>query len=142
MNSRIKFVALASAVVVLAGAVLLIPRGDETATSPSTTAQAGSVTPPTGATAASEPTKPRIPKPPLLTAAKPKELEFTVGETIRFAVENDVAEEVHVHGYDKAMELPANRRKTMRFKADIEGIFEIELENSGQPIGTLKVISK
>ncbi|MGB0872670.1 MAG: hypothetical protein ACPGYP_05980 [Solirubrobacterales bacterium] len=141
MNSRIKFVALAAAVVVLAGAVLLIPRGDETATPPST-AQAGSVTPPTGATEASEPTKPRIPKPPLLTAAKPKELEFTVGETIRFAVENDVADEVHVHGYDKTMELPANRRKTMRFKADIEGIFEIELENSGQPIGTLKVISK
>lgn len=141
MNSRIKFVALAAAVLVLAGAALLIPRGDETA-APPVTVQPGAATPPTGGSQTSEPTKPRVPKPPLLIVAKPKELEFTSGETIRFAVENDVADEVHVHGYDKSMELPANRRKTMRFKANIEGIFEIELENSGQPIGTLKVVSK
>lgn len=141
MDNRVKIAALVAATAVLVAALFLIPRGDEESAD-SVAAQNSEASGPTGSTAESSSARPRAPKPPLLTAADPKEIEFELGELVRFSAENPTADEVHVHGYDNSMELPADRRKTMRFRADIEGIFEIELENSGQPLGTLKVVSK
>lgn len=141
MDKRIRLAAVSAAIVVLAGAAFLIPRGDDSSTPP-TASSAIEATSATGATTVTRSTETRKPKPPLLTAANPKEIEVELGQTVVFAAESDTADEVHVHGYDKSMDLPADKRKTMRFKADIEGIFEIELEQSGQPIGTLTVSAK
>ena len=82
--------------------------------------------------------KPR-PKPPLLTAGNPGKLAYERGETVVFRVRHDSAEEVHVHGYDISRDLPAGRTVTVRFPAELEGIFEIELESSHTRIGTLQV---
>lgn len=141
MDKRTRLAAVAAAIVVLAGAAFLIPRGDDTSTPP-TASPAVEATSATGATTGTGSSETRKPKPTLLTTANPKEIEVELGETVVFAAESDTADEVHVHGYDKTIDLPANKRRTMRFKADIEGIFEIELEQSGQPIGTLTVSSK
>jgi hypothetical protein len=68
-----------------------------------------------------------------------KQLDFDSGDQIRFVVRSDVADEVHVHGYDKQEDVPAGGSVRFSFPADIEGVFEIELENRGEQIGELRV---
>jgi hypothetical protein len=66
-------------------------------------------------------------------------MEFTEGETIRFQVESDQAQEVHVHGYDLMKDVTPGETVTFSFPASITGIFEIELENAGEQIAQLRV---
>jgi hypothetical protein len=58
---------------------------------------------------------------------------------VRFTVTSDVAEEVHVHGYDILKEVAPGAPARFRFEATFEGIFEVELERSGEPILELRV---
>jgi hypothetical protein len=67
------------------------------------------------------------------------ELEFDAGDEVRFKVESDVADEVHVHGYDISEEVPAGGTVSFDFPADIEGIFEVELEERVEQIAELRV---
>ena len=85
------------------------------------------------------PTPAPTPAPPLLTAAAPRTLRFTEGERIAFRVRSDTPDEVHVHGYDRIVALPAGRTRTVRFEATVTGIFEVELHGSGAKIGRLRV---
>lgn len=89
-----------------------------------------------------KPTPPPIPK-VIVKDGEPQggelELEFNEGEMIRFEVKSDVDEEIHVHGYDESKEVKAGETAKLSFKADISGIFEVELENSAVPIASLQV---
>lgn len=68
------------------------------------------------------------------------ELEFSAGEEIRFKVEGDEAEEIHVHGYDLMEDIPKGGGTVeFDFPAEIEGIFEAELEGKGVQIAELRV---
>lgn len=68
------------------------------------------------------------------------ELEFSAGEEIRFKVQADEAEEIHVHGYDLMEEVPQGGGTVeFDFPAEIEGIFEVELEGQGTQIAELRV---
>ena len=58
---------------------------------------------------------------------------------MRFRVKSDVAEEVHVHGYDIAKDLEPGQVATVSFPASITGIFEIEYEHAKQQIAALRV---
>ncbi len=69
-----------------------------------------------------------------------KQLEYTAGEEIRFKVSGDEAEEIHVHGYDLMKDIPAGGGTVeFDFPAEIEGIFEAELEGQGVQILELTV---
>jgi hypothetical protein len=68
-----------------------------------------------------------------------KELEFSAGDQIRFNVKSDVAEEIHVHGYDLMQDVPKGGEVSFEFPAEIEGIFEVELEGQGEQIAELRV---
>ncbi|HZA90601.1 MAG TPA: hypothetical protein VE401_10235 [Solirubrobacterales bacterium] len=68
-----------------------------------------------------------------------QELSYTRGDEVRFDVEADVAEEVHVHGYDVIEEVAPGKVASFDFPADIEGGFEIELEGSHTQIAELTV---
>lgn len=67
------------------------------------------------------------------------ELEFTKGEAIRFIVESDVDEEVHLHGYDVSKDVSAGGSVEFDLPATIDGVFELELELSVVPIAEIKV---
>jgi hypothetical protein len=67
------------------------------------------------------------------------ELEYTRGELIRFDVESDIAEEVHVHGYDVIKDVEPGKTVSFEFPAEIEGGFEVELEGSHTQIAELTV---
>lgn len=68
-----------------------------------------------------------------------RELDYDKGERIRLVVRSDVDEHVHVHGYDLYEDVAAGGRAKFSFPADIDGIFEIELEDSGVQLAELRV---
>jgi hypothetical protein len=50
------------------------------------------------------------------------------GRPIALVVHSDIADEIHLHGYDLHTDVKAGGTATIRFKADIAGVFEAELE--------------
>jgi hypothetical protein len=68
-----------------------------------------------------------------------QKLNYKKGDSIRFRVSSDVADEIHVHGYDFHKDVPAGGSVTFSFPAKIEGVFVVELENRGEQIGELRV---
>ena len=85
------------------------------------------------------PTPTPTPAPPLLQAGSVRTLSVRQGETVSFRVRHPSDDELHVHGYDIARRLPAGKTVAVSFPATIEGIFEIELEQSHTPIASLRV---
>ena len=67
------------------------------------------------------------------------ELDYDQGERVRFKVTSDVADEIHLHGYDISKEVEAGGSATFDFPAEIEGIFEVELEQRAVQIAELTV---
>jgi preprotein translocase subunit SecF len=68
-----------------------------------------------------------------------QQLTVQLGEEVKVRVESDVAEELHVHGYDLTADVEAGEDAEIEFEATIAGRFEIELEDSGTPIAELEV---
>lgn len=66
-------------------------------------------------------------------------LTYKEGDQIRFAVESDTSEEIHVHGYDVAKEVEAGGSVEFDIPATIEGVFEAELEGLGVQIAEITV---
>jgi FtsP/CotA-like multicopper oxidase with cupredoxin domain len=145
-GQRLTFLGIA-AVIAIVAVVLLAGGGGDDSDEPSSAASTAtpSETATTGGASADEtatptPTPKPKPKPPLLQAGKEQALNYKQGETVRFRVVNDEAEEVHIHGYDIKKELEPGKVETVSFKATITGIFEIELEGSGTLLAQLKVV--
>jgi hypothetical protein len=61
------------------------------------------------------------------------------GGQVRFTVQSDSAQEIHVHGYDFHKNVPKNGSVSFSFPAKIDGGFVIELERPGVQIASLKV---
>jgi hypothetical protein len=66
-------------------------------------------------------------------------LNYTKGDQVRFRVDSDVADEIHVHGYDFHKDVSKGGSVSFSFPAKIEGVFVIELENAGEQIAELRV---
>ena len=87
-----------------------------------------------------EPTPTPKPEPPLdHSPASWSSCAFNEGETVSFRVRADTADEIHVHGYDLMKDIEPGKTILFSFKADIVGIFEIELEDAGEQIAQLRV---
>ncbi|MDG4862936.1 hypothetical protein P8605_32835 [Streptomyces sp. T-3] len=69
----------------------------------------------------------------------PGRVELKRGERIRLKVTSDQADTLHVHGYDKEVELPAGKATTLTFTADRTGLFEVETHGSGLVLTQLAV---
>jgi hypothetical protein len=119
---RLGFLGVAVVIAIVAAIALSSSGGDDEPSSAQTSA-----TP--------EPT----PQQPLLTPGKVAKLRFKQGDTVRFRVRSDAADEVHVHGYDLKQDVEPGKEITFSFPAEISGIFEIELEDAGQQIAQLRV---
>jgi hypothetical protein len=153
--------ALAAAALVAAACVVALLAGcggdDGTAgtttqarSTPATTTQARSTPATTGgaSTTGSATTEPRRPPTPetrqiVVRDGRPvggvARLEYERGEQVRFIVQSDVADEVHVHGFDLTKDVPANGSVRFEFAAAFEGVFEIELEGAGLEIAELRI---
>lgn len=67
------------------------------------------------------------------------DLDFKKGERVEFVVRSDIADEIHVHGYDIFDEVAAGGKAKLSFPAEIDGVYEVELEGSGVDIAQLTV---
>ena len=119
--------------------------GDSATTSTGDNGSGGSGSDDSGAQTAGTQTQPSAPAVPTVRVVNGqpqggvKRLEATKGERVRFKVQSDVADEVHVHGYDVKKNVPKGGSVTFSFAATIEGRFEIELENAHTQIAELEV---
>ncbi len=89
-----------------------------------------------------EPEKPDVPT-IVIKGGQPvggvQKLSFESGDAIRFIVESDVDEHVHFHGYDVTEDVTAGGRVEFDVPATLEGVFEVELEDSVVPIAEISV---
>lgn len=67
------------------------------------------------------------------------QLTYNKGEQVRFEVDSDVSDEVHMHGYDIMKDVKAGGSVSFDFPATIEGVFEAELEGRKEQILELTV---
>ena len=144
-RQRLTLLGIAAVIAVVAVGIALASGDDSSDETPATTA--ADQTQPTGS-ADTTPKDPRQPPPAEVDRIRVKngepvggvkEIEAEKGDHVRIEVTSDVAEELHLHGYDISREVAAGGTGRLNFKADIEGVFELEVENSGVQIAELTV---
>lgn len=62
-----------------------------------------------------------------------------LGSTVTLEVTSDTADEIHLHGYDLSTPVTPGAPAVLTFTADIPGVFELELEESGVPLTQVEV---
>jgi hypothetical protein len=67
------------------------------------------------------------------------DIEVEKGDQVRMVVRADVADEVHVHGYELFADVAPGRPAELRFEANVDGVYEVELEGSHTEIASLTV---
>ena len=124
--------ALAAAVVALAGCGTdPEPSGEPTAdpTTPSTSASASSTPSPRSTLPAGVDLLVRITvRDGEVTTADPR-VKVEQGSVVQLRVDSDVADEVHLHGYDKSVDVEPGHIARLTFTASAPGVFEVELES-------------
>lgn len=68
-----------------------------------------------------------------------RDVRVPLGEEVVLRVESDVADEVHVHGYDLFVDVVPGAVAELRFVADLAGVWEVELEGAGLDLAALQV---
>ncbi len=68
-----------------------------------------------------------------------EEVRVRRGDRVRLTITADQADEVHLHGYDIERPVGPGQPARLRFTADAEGIFELELHGTHTQIATLEV---
>jgi uncharacterized lipoprotein YajG len=125
----------APALALLAGALLLAGCGGGSKSSSQTTTAA--TTAPVRTVTAQPVTRPAEPKATVITIrikdGKPvggiTRVTVKKQQRVELVVHSDVADEVHVHGYDLHQDVEAGGTARIGFPATIQGVFEAELEN-------------
>jgi hypothetical protein len=151
MSSRARIgIVVAAVVALVVGFVIASGSGDDdkaTTTTAVAPAPAPADTTATGATTTQQattttPAAPAIPTVRVVNA-KPqggvKRITFTKGDTIKFTVRSDTADEIHFHGYDIAKDVEAGGSVTFSVPATIEGRFVVELEHHETEIAEVEV---
>src|SRR3954453_2154844 len=68
-----------------------------------------------------------------------KKIKATKGDPVKFTVDSDVSDEIHVHGYDFMKDVKKGGSASFDFPAKIDGVFVIELEKRGEQVASLEV---
>ena len=152
MNTGQRIAIILAAVVVLAGGFVLA-RGSSDDPSPAevteTSEGTGGAQAPATTSATAEAEEEEAPPPPRVetirirdgrpASGEARTLEFDSGATVRLRFTSNAASEIHIHGYDKYVDVPAGGSARTRFTADAEGIFEIEDHGTGTLLANLEV---
>ena len=128
--------------------VLQDSESDDDSGSPATVAQTTTTESATGKGEAEKEPEPEKPEEPEIPTIEIKggepvggvaELEFDKGDQIEFFVESDVADHVHLHGYDVFQDVTPGKRIKFSVAATLDGIYEVELEDRVVPIAEITV---
>ncbi|MGZ0148226.1 cupredoxin domain-containing protein [Kribbella sp. WER1] len=66
-------------------------------------------------------------------------IKVKAGQTVLVTATSDAAEELHIHGYDKELELTPGKAASVKFTANMKGTFEVETHKSGKLVAKLVV---
>jgi hypothetical protein len=66
-------------------------------------------------------------------------IKVTAGQTVLVTAVSDAAEELHIHGYNKQLELSPGKPASVKFTANMKGTFEVETHKSGKLVAKLVV---
>lgn len=148
-RQRMMLLGIAAAIAVVAVVVALVAGGgddeDSKATSQTTAAETTTGSTPDTTTTDPPAQAPEKPEPEQIEVkgGEPvggiKKIEVEKGDRVEIEVTSDEADDAHLHGYDIQEELTPGKTAKFRFKANLEGIYEIELHHHGTPIGRLTV---
>ncbi len=69
-------------------------------------------------------------------------LQVNQGDNVTIKITVDEDDELHLHGYDKSVDLTANQPDELNFVANVTGRFPYELEHSKTELGALEVLPK
>jgi heme/copper-type cytochrome/quinol oxidase subunit 2 len=152
-NQRIGLIVAAALVAVLAF-VIASPGGDDDGENTAQTTPAAQTETGTG-TATETEAQAEPPAPPKPEVARirlrggelvrgPDEIKANKGDTVVIVVSADAPDDMHLHGYDIEKKVAPGQPARFRFKANLEGEFEIEshvAEDAGRDplVGTLVV---
>ena len=159
MNPTFRRVALAAATLGLLLSLFLALRPDdedETTPPPAATTAAAPTTTDAPATTEEPPPPATTEAPPATTTvAGPAVVRIVVvggqpeggirrasvrrGREVIVRVSSDVADHIHLHGYDLIADVAPGAPAELTFVADVPGRFEIELEDRGVPIADIQV---
>jgi hypothetical protein len=70
-------------------------------------------------------------------------ISVSKGDLVRIVIRADAPDELHLHGYDITRVAEPGKPARFRFKADLEGVFELEshtAEDAGLPPAVAKVV--
>jgi copper(I)-binding protein len=116
-----------------------------TSSAPATTAPATSAAASPSASPSATPTAPSADQTIRITYANgkvsgvPTVVDVKHNATVALVVTSDVADEVHLHGYDKSAEVAKGGTVTIVFPASLQGRFEVELEKLKRRLVLLQV---
>ena len=118
----------------------------QTTTAATTTEPEVTTTEPEVTTTAATTTAPAEPQVVRISVSVPGDEAPTVkhflvqqGRQVVFVVTSELADEVHLHGYDLSADVAPGEPATIRFKATAPGLFEAELESRSLPIAEIEV---
>jgi FtsP/CotA-like multicopper oxidase with cupredoxin domain len=132
-NQRIGLVV--GALIVAVVAFVVAQPGDDDDSTPSASGTQTQTTSDGGTETETQPAEPAEPAEPPVTrislkggviAGDVKSIEVAKGDTVRIVVSSDVDDEIHLHGYDIEKEAAPGKPARFKFKADVEGAFELE----------------
>jgi len=66
-------------------------------------------------------------------------VKVKAGQTVLVTAISDAEDEVHIHGYDKELELAPGKTQSVKFTANMKGTFEVETHKSGKLVAKLVV---
>jgi hypothetical protein len=139
--SRVIALLLVAVLALFAGIVLASCGGDDEA-SPTTTTDTTTTTTTETQTETTEPEKPTVVRITVrggVPAGGIVRRSVDKGDRVVLITTSDVADEVHLHGYDLSRRVAPGRRARIAFRATLAGRFEVELEERGVPIAELTV---
>jgi len=149
MSTGSRIAVLAAVVVIAIGGLVIAKNGGDNKTNGDTTpASTPASSTGTGTSATTTSTTTAKPAgPPVfrvtVSGGKPvggiEKIKVNKGDTINLVVKSDVADEVHIHGYDFHKDVAAGGTARFKFPAKIDGSFEIELESRKEQIAALTV---
>jgi hypothetical protein len=70
---------------------------------------------------------------------EPQIIRAMVGDTLKFSIESDQKDELHLHGVDKHLHLRPGETLRFEFAAETAGRFAMELHDSGIHLATIEV---
>jgi copper(I)-binding protein len=119
------------------------PSADATSAAPATVAPSSAVSP--SAAASPSPTAPTFDQTVTITYAGgkvsgvPAVVKIKHNSKVALVVTSDVADEVHLHGYDKSADVAKGGTVRIVFTATVQGRFEVELEHLKRRLVVLQV---